>query len=100
MFIASRFLLNDNVSSSIGLHTTIDIAVEKLKVPELHGTEMPLDTLLSVKSESSLIHGIRVCHWGTDPVICVYRFKHNDLESVLFKGSMLGFKCSVETTVG
>ena len=51
-------------------------------------TEMPLDTLLSVKNESSLIHGIQVCHWGSDPATCVYRFKHNDPEGVLFKGSV------------
>ena len=34
-----------------------------------------------------MIQSIQVCHWGTDPATCVYRFKHNDLKGVLFKGS-------------
>ena len=86
-FLASRFLLNDSVSSSIGLQITNNIVIEKSKMLNLHVTKMPLDTLLSVKNESSLIHGIRICHWGSDPATCVYRFKHNDLKSALFKGS-------------
>ena len=80
-------------------------------MPKLHVTKMALDTLLSVKNESSLIHDIQVCHCDTDPDTCGYRFntvslktlctlllnrmhcsneivKHNDLEGVvLFKGS-------------
>ena len=63
------------------------MVIQKSKIPKLHVTEMPLDTLLSVKNESSLIQGIWVGHWGTDPATCVYRFKHNDLEGVLFNGS-------------